>query len=115
MYRIDAMKDLVRVKAESEAQKTLVYEIFIDDDMLIDDPDSILADPIGTWQQSESGKYIMEHSNPSPKWVKGNSMINCESYSFFAEERIYSIFGATYKIIAYLTPEEVTYWTLKFS
>ena len=33
----------------------------------------MIADPIYKWQQTDAGKYIMEHSDPTAKWVRDNS------------------------------------------
>jgi hypothetical protein len=64
-----------------------------------DDPDLFVAQPIYEWQQTEKGKYIMEHSKPEPMWVR---CINHRTY------------GYDYKIKAYLTPAQLTYYRLKF-
>tara|TARA_Y100000389_G_scaffold188374_1_gene210874 strand:+ start:8654 stop:8935 length:282 start_codon:yes stop_codon:yes gene_type:complete len=86
-------------KLESEACEVLVHQIKMGD---VDDPDVMVAAPIYEWQQTESGKYIMEHSNPTAKWIRGNSPN--ETYDF----------GHTYNILAYLTEQELTYWKLKY-
>ena len=65
----------------------------------VEDPDLMVAHPIWEWQQTEKGKYIMKNSNPEPMWVRA---INHVTY------------GYTYKIKAYLTPEQLTYYKLKY-
>lgn len=64
-----------------------------------EDPDLFVAQPIYEWQQTEKGKYIMQHSNPEPMWVR---CVNHVTY------------GYEYRIKAYLTPEQLTFYRLKF-
>ena len=90
--------EAVREKLESEACEVLVHEIKMGD---VDDPDLMIAAPIYEWQQTGSGKYIMENSNPTAKWVRANSPNRYD-------------FGHTYSILAYLTEKQVTYWKLKY-
>ena len=91
--------EAVLEKLESEACEVKVHEIKIAD---IEDPNLFVASPIYDWQQTDSGKYIMEHSNPTAKWVRGNSPD-------------YYTYGHVYSILAYLTEEQVTYWNLKYA
>lgn len=65
----------------------------------VEDPDLMVAQPIWEWQQTEAGKYIMKHSVPEPMWLRS---FDTTSY------------GYTYSIKAYLAPEEVTFFELKF-
>ena len=65
----------------------------------VEDPDLMVAAPIYEWQQTEKGKYIMEHSAPAPMWVRA---VNHMTY------------GYQYMIKAYLTPQQLTYYKLKF-
>ena len=65
----------------------------------VEDPDLFVAQPIYEWQQTEKGKYIMENSCPEPMWVR---CINHATY------------GYTYKIKAYLTPKQLTFYKLKY-
>ena len=74
----------------------IVHKIRMGD---VEDPDIMVAQPIYEWQQTEKGKYIMAHSKPEPMWVRA---INHMTY------------GYEYRIKAYLTPEQLTYYKLKF-
>ena len=65
----------------------------------VEDPDLMVAAPIYEWQQTEKGKYIMEHSVPKPMWVRA---VNHMTY------------GYEYRIKAYLTPKQLTYYKLKY-
>ena len=82
-----------------EGQVTIEYQVHLIHMGDVEDPDLFVAQPIYDWQQTEKGKYIMEHSNPEPMWVR---CIN------------HSTYGYDYKIKAYLTPDKVTFYRLKY-
>lgn len=65
----------------------------------VDDPDLYIAQPIYEWQQTEAGKYVMENSAPKASWHRHMDM---------------NTYGYEYFIMAYFTPEQLTYWKLKF-
>lgn len=65
----------------------------------VEDPDLYIAEPIYEWQQTEEGKWIMEHSKPEPSWFRH---IDHHTY------------GYRYSITAYLKPKDYTYWSLKY-
>lgn len=65
----------------------------------VEDPDLFVAQPLYQWQQSEEGKWIMEHSVETPMWHRSND---------------FEFMGFVYKIHAYLNPEDYTYWKLKY-
>ena len=73
-----------------------VFSIVMGD---VEDPDIQVASPIYEWQNTEAGKYVMSHSKPEPMWKR-----------FFDTHR----YGYEYRIYAYLTPEEITYYKLKY-
>ena len=84
---------------EVEEAKTIrvkVHTIRMGD---VDDPEVYVAQPIYDWQQTEEGKWIMEHSRPTPSY---NSHFDQSTY------------GHTYVITAYLKPIDYTFWSLKF-
>jgi hypothetical protein len=64
-----------------------------------EDPDLFVSQPIYEWQQTDAGKFVMKHSKPEPMWLR----------SFDT-----NTYGYLYSIKAYLTPEEVTFFKLKF-
>ena len=84
------------MKEEKDAVQLLVHTIKMSD---VEDPDLMVAEPIYQWQQTDAGKWVMEKSDPAPKWVRGN---NPETYFH------------VYKIYGYFTPEEACFWRLKF-
>jgi len=65
----------------------------------VEDPDLMVSQPIYEWQQTEAGKYVMQNSKPEPMWLRGIDP---------------STYGYLYSIKAYLTPEEITFFKLKF-
>ena len=73
-----------------------VHTISISD---TEDPDLVVADPIWKWQQTEAGQWIMDNSNPAPSWHRH---LDCNMY------------GYQYKIRAYLTQKQLTYYKLRF-
>ena len=64
---------MVKMKEEHEAVEVDVFEINMGD---VEDPDLMIAAPIYEWQQTESGKWIMENSNPVPSWHRNHDMYN---------------------------------------
>ena len=87
---------MIKMKEEHEANEINVHEILMGD---VEDPDLMIAAPIYEWQQTDAGKYIMEHSDPTAKWVRSNSP---------------SYMGHKYTIKGYLTDKQVTYFKLKY-
>lgn len=65
----------------------------------VEDPDLYASEPLSQWQQSEAGKWVMEHAVETPFWHR---LVN--PYTF----------GYTYYIVARLSEQDQTYWTLKW-
>jgi hypothetical protein len=65
----------------------------------VEDPDLYAAQPIYEWQQSEMGKWVMEHAVETPFWHRA---VDPTSY------------GHKYYIIARLKEQDQTYWALKW-
>jgi hypothetical protein len=65
----------------------------------VDDPDLFVADPIWKWQQSEAGKFIMEHAEEQPYWTRS---FDLHSY------------GHLYRIMARLSDQNELFFNLKF-
>lgn len=63
----------------------------------VEDPDLWAADSLYKFENSDKGKWIMSNSTPTPIWKR----IPCE-------------YGWQYQIRAYLTPEQLTYYKLKY-
>jgi hypothetical protein len=65
----------------------------------VEDPDLYAAQPIYEWQETEAGKWIMEHAVEPPFWHR---TIDPHSY------------GHKYYIVARLREQDQTYWALKW-
>jgi hypothetical protein len=74
----------------------IVHEFKLSD---VDDPDLLAAEPIWNWQQSDSGKWVMENAIQKPSWHR-----HTDIYTY----------GYRYQIRADLTPEQITFFELKF-
>ena len=64
-----------------------------------DDPDLLVAEPIYNWQQTDAGKWVMENSAPKASWHRHTD---------------FHTYGYIYQIRAYLTPQQITFFELKF-
>ena len=73
-----------------------VKEIHMGD---VEDPDLMVADPIWKWQQTEAGKFVMEHSVEQPYWHRVFD---------------YASYGHKYQIMARLSEQNETFWRLKY-
>ena len=71
-----------------------VHEIRMGD---VEDPDLFVADPIWRWQQTEAGKFVMEHAEDKPYWTR-----NVDHASY----------GYKYCIMARLSEQNETFWRL---
>lgn len=94
---MDKLKQLWQFDSEdARVIKHVVHAIRMGD---CEDPDLMVASPIWDWQQTDAGKWIMENSAPTPSWHRHVDPMT---------------YGYQYKIVAYLTPKQVTYWKLKY-
>lgn len=65
----------------------------------VDDPEIYAAEPILKWQNSESGKFIMEHATEKPSYHQHLDHVT---------------YGYQYAITATLKETDYTYWKLKY-
>ena len=65
----------------------------------VEDPDLYAAEPLWNWQQSEAGQWVIKHAVETPFWHR---TVDPASY------------GHKYYIIARLSEQDQTYWTLKW-
>jgi hypothetical protein len=65
----------------------------------VEDPDLFVAEPIWKWQQTDAGKWVMDNAIDKPTWYR---------------QVDHTTFGHIYQIKAELTPEQITYYELKF-
>jgi hypothetical protein len=73
-----------------------VHQIHMGD---VEDPDLFVAEPIWKWQQTDAGRFIMEHAVDKPYWTRSMD---------------YSSYGHTYRIVARLSEQNETFWQLKW-
>ena len=76
--------------------KILVHEFNLGDS---EDPEIYAAGPIYEWEQTEAGRWVMEHSNPEPHWTIGFN---------------HDIYGYRVRIVANLADEDQTFFHLKY-
>lgn len=65
----------------------------------VEDPDLYAGQPLYEWQQTPAGQWVMEHVQEAPFWHR-----HVDPYTF----------GWKYYIIARLSEQDHTYWTLKW-
>jgi hypothetical protein len=65
----------------------------------VEDPDLYAVQPIWEWQESEAGKFVMDHAVEKPYWIR---QVDDSGY------------GHRYKIIARLSAPNQTFFRLKF-
>ena len=73
-----------------------VHEIKMGD---VEDPDIYVAAPIWEWQQTDAGKFIMEHAVGKPYWT---------------QRRDHSSYHLLYHIMARLSESNEVFWRLKY-
>ncbi len=79
-----------------EVKEIVVHNFIVGDS---EDPDLYAAAPIWDWQQTDSGKWIMEHAVEQPVWLRSIDNVN---------------YGYKYCIKARLTAKDYTFWALKW-
>ena len=66
----------------------------------VEDPEIYAAEPIWQWQQTDAGRWVMQHSRPEPHWLVGVSHLN---------------YGYRVQIVANLSDQDVTFFQLKYA
>ena len=74
----------------------IVHEFFMGD---VDDPDVYAGQPIIDWLDTEAGKWVKENAYDKPSWNRMHD---------------YNLYGHKYQIRADLTPEQITFFELKY-
>ena len=88
-----------RIKADGsieELHKIVVHSFSVGD---AEDPDVYAAQPLWDWQESEKGKWVMEHSIEPPIWRRDVD---------------YNTFGYRYAVMAELPGPRATEYYLKW-
>jgi hypothetical protein len=65
----------------------------------VEDPVLYAAQPIWEWQQTEAGRFVMEHAVESPWWVR---TVDAATYGF------------EFAIMARMKESDQTFYTLKY-
>ena len=73
-----------------------VHEIRMGD---VEDPDIYVAAPIWEWQQTDAGRFVMEHAVGKPYWI---------------QHRDHSSYHLLYCIMARLSEQNEVFWRLKY-
>ena len=63
--RLDTYRYMIIDDRVEETKEIVVYTFTMGD---VEDPDLYAAQPLWDWQQSEQGKWIMEHAVETPSW-----------------------------------------------
>lgn len=72
----------------------IVHTIRMND---VEDPDLWVASPIYEWQQTEPGKFVMQHAEQEPYWTRSTD---------------HDTYGYVYRIVARLSEQNETFWRL---
>lgn len=81
----------------SNSNSTIVHEVHRFNMSDVEDPDLWAAQSLMDFEKSNKGKWVMDNSAPTASWHR----IPCD-------------YGWQYQIRAYLTPEQLTYFKLKY-
>ena len=79
-----------------EIHKIVVHKFTVGD---VDDPDLYAAEPLYKWQQTDQGKFVMEHAIDSPVW---NRYVD------------YGNYGHQYAIVAELEMKKLSEFYLRW-
>ena len=74
----------------------VVHEFAMGD---VEDPDLYAGEPLWQWQNSEAGKWVMEHAVEQPYWIRQADLNH---------------YGYRYQIVARLSEPMQTFFRLKF-
>ena len=79
-----------------EIHTTVVHTFMMGD---VEDPDLYAGEPLWKWQESEAGKFVMEHAKETPIWQRQHSHLT---------------YGWQYAIIAKLEKKKLSEFYLRF-
>jgi len=79
-----------------EIHKVVVHQFNLGD---VDDPEIYAASPLWEWQQSEPGKFVMEHAIDKPEWRR---------------QVDHSTYGHQYAVIAELEAKKLSEFYLRW-
>jgi hypothetical protein len=79
-----------------EIHKVVVHRFLMSD---VEDPDLYAAEPLHKWQESDPGKFIMEHAINQPEWHRQHDFMSL---------------GWTYVVIAELEKKKLSEFYLRW-
>ena len=79
-----------------EIHRVVVHTFTVSD---VEDPDLYAAEPLHQWQESDPGKFVMEHAIDKPIWQRQHD---------------YSTYGYRYAIIAELEKKKLSEFYLRW-
>jgi hypothetical protein len=79
-----------------EIHKVVIHEFQMGD---VEDPDLYAAQPLWEWQESDQGKFVMEHAVDKPEWHRHAD---------------YATYGYKYAIVAELEAKTLSEFYLKW-
>jgi hypothetical protein len=79
-----------------EIHKVVVHRFRVGD---VEDPDLYAGEPLWKWQQSDEGKFVMEHAIETPSWHRQADSMN---------------WGHQYIIVAELEKKKLSEFYLRF-
>lgn len=84
------------INTVEEIHRVVVHTFTVSD---VEDPDLYAADPILKWQESDVGKFVMEHAKDKPIWQR---------------QIDYMTYGYKYAIIAELEKKKLSEFYLRW-
>jgi len=79
-----------------EIHKVVVHRFRVSD---VEDPDLYAAEPLYKWQESDQGKFIMEHAIATPEWRRTNN---------------YTTYGYDYAVVAEIEKKKLSEFYLRW-
>ena len=79
-----------------ELHKVVVHKFTVGD---VEDPDLYAGEPLWKWQESESGKFVMENAVDQPEWHRQHNIMS---------------FGYEYAIVAKLEKKKLAEFYLRW-
>lgn len=79
-----------------EIHKVVVHQFRVSD---VEDPDLYAAEPLYKWQESDQGKFIMEHAITTPEWRRTNN---------------FATYGHDYAIVAEIEKKKLSEFYLRW-
>jgi hypothetical protein len=84
------------VQNVEEYHKVIVHQFKMSD---VEDPDLYAAEPLHQWQESDPGKFVMEHAVEKPEWHRNTN---------------FDIFGYRYVVIAELEKKKLSEFYMRW-